>query len=315
MPLPAATRRGFTLVELLVVIAIIAILMALLVPAIQKVRAAAALTQCQNNIRQMAIALHNYHGVKKKFPTGVIVGKTTTSSGTVVNTNLLSFHVYLLPYMEMMPLYQKFTLDATYGYDSPLNRPMWAVQVANYQCPASTLIQTDYVPETYNGIAGFTMHYYGSAGPYGTNPKTGDPYASFGTSMGGEAQQGVIGFNYSVRIKEIIDGTSTTFMLGEVSWVKMGYYRTWTRGTYGSSDPNNYDRDTNCCRNVANAMSSTKYNGSNCNNTSFGSEHANGGANFAMADGSVRYLLPDVSMDTYMALASRNGEEVIGSDY
>jgi prepilin-type N-terminal cleavage/methylation domain-containing protein/prepilin-type processing-associated H-X9-DG protein len=314
--LPNIRRQGFTLVELLVVIAIIAILMALLVPAVQKVRAAAVLTQCQNNIRQMAIAMHSYHAEKKRFPTGVIVGMTTVgSSNTPENTNLLSFHVYLLPYMGMLPLYQQFSLNAAYGYDAPANRPMWAVQVANYQCPASTIIQTDYVPETYNGTIGYTMHYYGSAGPYGTNPKTGVAYSSYGSSQGGEALQGVIGYNYSTRIRDIIDGTSLTFMLGEVSWAKMGYYRTWTRGTYGDSDPTTTDRDTNCCRNVANAMSSTPYNGSNCNNTSFGSVHVGGGANFAMADASVRYLAPDISMATYLSLASRNGEEVIGSDF
>jgi prepilin-type processing-associated H-X9-DG protein len=104
-------------------------------------------------------------------------------------------------------------------------------------------------------------------------------------------------------------------MLGEVSWLKMGYYRSWPRGTYGSSDPANLDRDTNCCRNVANAMGSTPYNGSNCNNTSFGSVHTTGGANFAMADASVRYITSDVSMATYLSLASRNGEEVLGNDF
>ena len=89
----------------------------------------------------------------------------------------------------------------------------------------------------------------------------------------------------------------------------------WPRGTYGDSNATDTDRDTNCCRNVTNAMSSTPYNGSNCNNTSFGSVHINGGANFAMADASVRYLNQDVSMSTYMALASRNGEEVLGNDF
>ena len=207
--------------ELLVVIAIIAILMALLVPAVQKVRAAAALTQCQNNIRQMAIAMHSYHTEKRRFPTGVVVGTITNSYGNKVNTNLLSFHVYLLPYMGMTPLYQQFDLNAQYGYDSPTNRPMWAVQVGSYQCPASTVIQTDYVPETYNGVLGYTMHYYGSAGPNGTNPHTGMTYAVYGSSQGGEALQGVIGYSYSTRIKEITDGSSLTFMLGEVSaWLK-----------------------------------------------------------------------------------------------
>jgi prepilin-type N-terminal cleavage/methylation domain-containing protein/prepilin-type processing-associated H-X9-DG protein len=296
-------RRGFTLVELLVVIAIIAILMALLIPAVQKVRAAAVLTQCQNNIRQMAIAMHNYHGEHRSFPGGLPAGLTG---------NLISFHVYLLPYLEQLDNFQKFDLTKPYGY--PQNSPMWAVQIAVYQCPGSSQIQNDYPPETYNGTQGYTTHYYGVSGPIGTNPQTGAAYSFLTTNQGDEATQGVIGLGYSTRIRDILDGTSNTLMLGEMSWLNANVYRTWTRGTFAETgDP---DRDSTCCRNVANAFSSTPYNqANNANNVSFGSVHAGGAANFAFADGSVKYLSGDVSMSTYLGLASRNGEELLKNDF
>src|SRR5687768_7293723 len=95
---PRRPRAAFTLIELLVVIAIIAILIALLVPAVQKVREAAARTQCTNNLKQIALALHGYHGVYKALPPGCDT------------SNLISFHVYILPYLEQDNVFKGFNL-------------------------------------------------------------------------------------------------------------------------------------------------------------------------------------------------------------
>ena len=299
----SSRRSGFTLIELLVVIAIIAILMALLVPAVQKVRAAAALTQCQNNIRQLAIAMHNYHSQYRSLPQGVKPG----------TTNFLSFHVYLLPYIDQQAMYQKF--DFTQKYDVAVNMAMGMTPPPIYLCPIADMRQSQYgSPEVVGSVAVFTTHYYGVAGPIGTNPQSNAAYAMLTTDQGNEATQGVLGIQTKVRMKDITDGTSSTLMLGEMSWDKANYYRAWLRGTY--DDTTTPDRDTTCCRNVANAIGSTPYdNADNANNVSFGSEHPVHGANFAMADASIRYIMPDVSMNTYLSLASRNGEEVIKNDY
>src|SRR5262249_58108200 len=98
-------RRGFTLIELLVVIAIIGILVSLLVPAVQKVRAAVARTQCQNNLKQLGLALHSYHNVVKRLPTGGAQDQLPFGTATTLGNYGASWLVYLLPYIEQDALY------------------------------------------------------------------------------------------------------------------------------------------------------------------------------------------------------------------
>jgi prepilin-type N-terminal cleavage/methylation domain-containing protein/prepilin-type processing-associated H-X9-DG protein len=299
----AKPRPGFTLIELLVVIAIIGILIGLLLPAVQKVREAANRMKCQNNLKQMGLALHGYHDTFGVLPPGVATGLG----------NMLSFHVRILPHMEQTPLYRKFNMSA--AYDNATNLALGLDLVPSYQCPTATQLFTEYGSgEWSGGKMTYTNHYYGVAGPIGTNPKTGVAYTSLTTNQGNESTQGMLGMGTQVHLTDVTDGTSNTLMLGEMSWTDANYYRVWTRGTY--DDTTNPDRDTTCCRNVANAINSTPYNGSNnANNTSFGSEHAARGANFAMGDGSVRWVSASISLGTYLSVASMNGGELIGSDF
>src|SRR5258708_4421292 len=125
-----SVRSAFTLIELLVVIAIIAILIALLVPAVQKVREAAARTQCINNIKQINLALHNYHDNYKKLPPG---GATVPGAGTT-NEAGLSFHVFILPFIEQSNLYVQF--DPTKGFRQAPNVQLSNTPVTAYLCPS-----------------------------------------------------------------------------------------------------------------------------------------------------------------------------------
>src|ERR1700676_3675353 len=119
-------RRGFTLIELLVVIAIIAVLIALLLPAVQAAREAARRAQCVNNLKQIGLAMHNYHSTYDCFPPAV----TADDQGRP----LLSWRVLILPYLEEAPLYAQFHLDEP--WDSPHNLPLASKMPRVYTCPS-----------------------------------------------------------------------------------------------------------------------------------------------------------------------------------
>jgi prepilin-type N-terminal cleavage/methylation domain-containing protein len=284
-------RTAFTLIELLVVIAIIAILISLLVPAVQKVRAAAARTQCMNNLKQIGLACHSFHDANKRLPSG--------ATGT---TNNLGYTVYILPYIDQGPLFQLFNVAV--GNNAAPNNVAAITQTVPpvYQCPSCKVVDT----ETTNAPTGKTLHYFGNMGPIGTNPTSGVAYKSTTTTQGGYSSQGVLGRNTKYKLVDITDGTSNTIMVGELAWNDASCYRIWTRGAD--------DNAIFAAKNVVAAPNSTPYNGSsNFNSVSFGSEHG-GGFHALLADGTVRFVTDSVNMNILFSIASSDGKESFNLD-
>jgi prepilin-type N-terminal cleavage/methylation domain-containing protein/prepilin-type processing-associated H-X9-DG protein len=289
-------RRGFTLIELLVVIAIIAILIGLLLPAVQKVREAAARMKCQNHLKQFGIALHAYHDSNNRLPPG---GAGPTAAPFTTLGGSLGFQFHILPYVEQQNLYNSGSI--TTNYDVAPNLALASTLVPIYQCPSGVVTDSQNTSQP-----GKTTHYYGNMGPKGTNPTTNAAYNYSNTGgHGGFGTQGVLSVNSQIRLTDITDGTSNTFMVGEISWAKANVYRPWHRGWDGSA--------MGSAKNVVNAINTVPYNNSNnFNEVSFGSQHS-GGANFALSDGSVRFITDSVNMAAYLAAASRDGGEVGGN--
>jgi prepilin-type N-terminal cleavage/methylation domain-containing protein/prepilin-type processing-associated H-X9-DG protein len=194
------SRRGFTLIELLVVIAIIAILIGLLIPAVQKVREAAMRAQCENNLKQIGVALHNFEGVKKRFPVGSlsapITGSTTASNATAL--------VQLLPYLEQENLFNK--ADLTIGIQSSPNDPNITQQeVPIFLCPSdpSAAKTTNYGRCNYLASIGF------SATASNTNGATG---GAFHRPASSTVPNTALGW----RIADFKDGLSNTAAFSEI---------------------------------------------------------------------------------------------------
>lgn len=348
-------NSGFTLVELLVVIAIIGILVALLLPAVQKARESAQLMQCKSNMRNIALALHNYHSAHQHFPQGF--------DGEMQRNEMWGWSAYLLPYLEETALYEQLGVSEQRLMDffaananDPQMMQIAQTPLAIYRCP------TDSTPPLLPVSRPGDRHFNGNNTPQGYEPPTSNYVGIKGffdsgcrsdravgsyppKYKGGNLNQafkpncnsdGIFFGDSEVSMKNIKDGTSKTFMLGERDFrAKAGTYigsrNPPGNGMWGSymliarvSMALNHPIPTANSEPADDAQS-------NYHNTATegcSSSHA-GGATFAFADGSVHFISEDIDFDNgsfqiaiyprevgvYQRLGIRNDGVIIDEEY
>jgi len=312
-----SNSRGFTLIELLVVIAIIAILIALLLPAVQQAREAARRTQCKNNLKQIALALHNYESTHSIFPL------ETYSGGKNKYGNYYGSWVpQLLSYFEQAGLANIY--DHNYSFYDPENRKAIETKLVLFECPSSpggtqmttklrTLPTGTEVVLTDRGA--YTADYAAQRGIHGS---TYPVYVPGGTSP---ANLGLFGGGTAKRMRDITDGTTNTICVHESAGRAKWIFRNRVTGQTVTQDPDFsgwFDYWAGPCTGwmygYADDGQTTRgprfINGSNRYANPF-SFHT-GGTQVALCDGSVRFLSENMSNLTFIALCTVSAGEVVG---
>jgi prepilin-type N-terminal cleavage/methylation domain-containing protein/prepilin-type processing-associated H-X9-DG protein len=350
--------RGFTLIELLVVIAIISVLISLLLPAVQMAREAARRSQCANNLKQIALASHNYECATGSFPMGNVATNVVADGFGAACTQYKQYSVfcYILPYMEQGAGYN------AYNFIWPSNTwPIYANAAPN--ATAGTQLIASYIcPSDQPALpADPSAHYDAfSQGSYGMNRGRIENLAywwvnnanvptQFISTCGYGGGDGMFMSESVVRVSEVTDGTSNTFLFGEMSrfpneppstWMYSNLAGAWYDGAWNTvgtggrvtggafvipalNSPPDTTPDSaimNACFNGVNYppdwLANSQIPGGPCNKLgqwAFRSFHP-GGANFAFADGSVKFVKNSINLVTYRALGTRNLGEVISAD-
>ena len=335
--LRARNRHGFTLIELLVVIAIIAILIGLLLPAVQKVRDAAARATCQNNLKQIGLGLHNHHDARGTFPPGGMYHGNCCAPDTYTN-----WAIEILPYMEQSALYTQYKQNETNV--STANNLVGRQRVKPYECPSDSQAGKLELPASgprpadqqwmhgsYRSVSGKANMLIGW-GAFDShepalwpNGRMDPTYKSFlhstGTAYNGIAASGVSAGNLGgpERLSAATDGTSNTLMVGEYTsntQTDRGTFWAYTYASYNQSSVGAESRlygkhfgppapatDPNTCRYMPGLY------GDQMCKRAFNSGHT-AGANWVLGDGSVRFISYNVDINALQNMSTMAGGEV-----
>jgi prepilin-type N-terminal cleavage/methylation domain-containing protein/prepilin-type processing-associated H-X9-DG protein len=325
----SSSRRGFTLVELLVVIAIIGVLVALLLPAVQAAREAANRMSCGNNLKQIGIALQNYHDTYKVFPAALIgSGRWNDPSNRVLN---YTGWQALLSFAEQQPLFDKFNLSLASNGSNPygltvvggndsVNGPLTATQISWLECPSSpTLGETgnDTSGGFYHRLNARRTNYLFASGYYTDYDR---PWSAIPN-----VQKGMFGNNGAARIAAIVDGTSNTIAIGEAVGGD-GFMTSASYGPWGLAGTHTCCHGRVLCATIdatgrpaptateaQNCRINADYGGTLPGKTyawGFGSKHA-GGAQFAFADGHVAFIPESIDYYSFVCMNYlRDGQSV-----
>jgi prepilin-type N-terminal cleavage/methylation domain-containing protein len=291
-------RRAFTLIELLVVIAIIGVLIALLMPAVQKVREAASRTACANNLRQIGLAMHNHHDTLHSFPVGYY---DPTPWPQLDHGPGWGWGAYLLPYLEQPAVYNQINLQLDVG--DPANAAARSVFLQVFYCPSDQLLTTFTITDAgTNRWALAQGSYVACNGNDGVDDFTTPPHT-------GPFVRGTRGF----RVADITDGLSNTmFVADRTSRLS---YCTWAGGPTGAlnpflQSPGNYGAEVTLLMYHAGQTGPNTPGVTDADSTS--SPHQSG-VPVVFGDASVHYLSNGIAIPTWMALATRAGDEPVDS--
>ncbi len=296
-------KSGFSLIELLVVFAIISVLISLLLPAVQQAREAARRSQCKNNLKQIALALHNYHSAHRTFPPGWI--GTRDGQPAPTGTSGLGWGALLLPMLEQAAMFGQINDNVTIG--DPVNRQWIATVLPTYLCPTDPSVDTVTLRDRHDHEVEMGRSNY--LGVFGTSsmlacdsPAGQVPVALTGQCIG----EGTFIHNGHVTLTDFWDGASQTIVVGERSGNhrRPGLQADVIRGVWAGALPGVQLGSASIT-----ATTSLPINGEAVG-PDFSSEHI-GGAQFALGDGSVRFISQNIDPKLFEALGTIGGGELV----